>query len=158
MTTRTTTDLIVVHCSATPGDWDIGALEIDRLHSAPDDLMVTWWKPEPIHGKGWAGIGYHKVIKRQGIIEVGRREDQKGAHAAGFNHRSIAVCLIGGVNDQGVPEENFTLHQYRSLRFQVEVWQRQYPRAEVLGHRDLPGVSKVCPCFDVSRWVYYSQM
>jgi len=24
-----------------------------------------------------------------------------------------------------------------------------YPEAKVVGHRDLPGVKKECPCFDV---------
>lgn len=28
-----------------------------------------------------------------------------------------------------------------------------YPDAEVTGHRDLPWVSKSCPCFDVKKWL-----
>ena len=28
-----------------------------------------------------------------------------------------------------------------------------YPNAEILGHRDLPGVRKACPSFDVSSWL-----
>jgi len=27
-----------------------------------------------------------------------------------------------------------------------------YPKAKILGHRDLPGVRKACPCFDVRKW------
>ena len=28
-----------------------------------------------------------------------------------------------------------------------------YPDAEILGHRDLPGVHKECPCFDTRAWL-----
>jgi hypothetical protein len=156
VSTRLKTDLIVVHCSATPAGWDIGTNEIGRLHAASEDLMVTWWRPEPVRGRGWAGIGYHKVIRRDGRIEVGRRENQKGAHAQGFNTRSVSVCLIGGVKDDNTPEENFAEVQLRALQVQIQVWRFQYPDAEVVGHRDLPGVAKACPCFDVSRWLFYS--
>jgi len=148
--------VIVVHCSATPPDWDIGVNEIDRLHAAPADVMVTWWRPQPVRGRGWSGIGYHKVIRRDGSIEVGRRENQKGAHARGFNHASIAVCLIGGVNDQGMPEENFNKAQYESLRLQVAVWSRQYQWPDVMGHGQLPDVNKACPSFDLSKWLFYA--
>jgi hypothetical protein len=27
-----------------------------------------------------------------------------------------------------------------------------YPQAEVLGHRDIPGVKKDCPSFNVKEW------
>jgi len=30
---------------------------------------------------------------------------------------------------------------------------RDYPEAEVIGHRDLPWVRKSCPCFDVKKWL-----
>ena len=46
---------IVVHCSYTPEQMDIGA-DIDRWHRE----------------KGWMMIGYHKVIRRDGTIEDGR--------------------------------------------------------------------------------------
>ncbi|MDY5680570.1 hypothetical protein ACQRAV_05265 [Segatella copri] len=28
-----------------------------------------------------------------------------------------------------------------------------YPEAEILGHRDLPGVHKECPSFNVKKWL-----
>ena len=45
--------------------------------------------------KGWAGIGYHFVILRDGTIEHGRNLKMIGAHALGKNGDSIGVCLIG---------------------------------------------------------------
>jgi hypothetical protein len=43
---------------------------------------------EQIHGwhlgNGWAGIGYHYVIRKDGTIERGRPEWAIGSHAYGF--------------------------------------------------------------------------
>ena len=128
---------LVVHCSATPDDMDIGVAEIDRWHKA----------------KGWRGIGYHFVIRRDGTIEYGRPLSTPGAHAAGFNSKSIGICLVGGINDEGDPEDNFTAIQKTMLRSKLnELKFEKYKHAEVLGHRDLPNVKKACPSFDVRAW------
>jgi N-acetyl-anhydromuramyl-L-alanine amidase AmpD len=145
---RRRTDYIVIHCSATPPSSDIGADEIDDWHKA----------------KGWSGIGYHAVIRRDGNIEFGRPFDEVGAHVKGQNYRSVGVCLVGGVNEDGSAEDNFTTEQLKSLTAIVATLERAYPGAEVLGHRDLsPDLNgdgvvdqsewvKECPCFDVRGW------
>ncbi len=135
---RRTTNLIVVHCSATRPDQDIGAAEIRRWH---------------VEDNGWSDIGYHQVIRRNGSIELGRDLRQSGAHAKGFNRNSIGVCLVGGVNFVHDPDDNFTDKQYTSLGITLEYWKRIYPQAEIVGHRDLPDVSKACPSFDVAAWL-----
>ena len=61
--------LLVVHCSNTPDKEDIGASEIHNMHLS----------------FGWNGIGYHKIIRRDGQIESGRPEYWIGAHAKGKN-------------------------------------------------------------------------
>jgi N-acetyl-anhydromuramyl-L-alanine amidase AmpD len=145
---RRRTDFIVVHCSATRPHMDIGVADIRKWHKA----------------LGWVDVGYHRVIKRSGVIESGRGVMEIGSHAKGFNSRSIAVCLVGGLDMAGQPAANFTPAQVRSLRELVAAWKRQWPNAEVLGHRDLSpdkngdGVIdrrdwvKACPCFDVRQW------
>jgi N-acetyl-anhydromuramyl-L-alanine amidase AmpD len=135
---------IVIHCSATKPTIDVGAVEIDQWHKA----------------KGWAGIGYHFVIRRNGTIEPGRPLDQshtpgwqimQGAHVAGWNSQSVGICLIGGIDDKGKPASNYTDEQWETLRYLVEVLRRIFPRAKAIGHTDLdPG--KACPCFDVGEW------
>ena len=127
---------LVVHCSATKEDQDFGAEDIRGWHQA----------------KGWLDIGYHYVIKRDGSIERGRPDTQPGAHARGFNHLSLGICLIGGVDSNGNPEDNYSPEQMQSLDIlltQYEIW---HPEATILGHRDLPSVAKACPCFDVQEW------
>ena len=143
---------IVVHCSATPPDQDIDARTIDRWHRQ----------------KGWLMIGYHWVIKRDGSVESGRKPDQPGAHAEGFNDKSIGICLVGGVervkDKDGkddvdgprwdmTPADNFTWEQKSSLLSVIAGSRVLYPKAAVLGHRDLPGVKKACPSFDVREWL-----
>lgn len=134
---RRTTDFIVVHCSATKPSQDIGASEIRKWH---------------VEDNGWSDIGYHQVIRRNGAIELGRPLHVSGAHAQGFNQHSVGVCLVGGVDSSNNPVNNFTAKQFDSLEITLDYWKRIYSKAKVLGHRDLPGVTKACPCFDAIEW------
>jgi N-acetylmuramoyl-L-alanine amidase len=136
---RTRTSHIVVHCAATPPDMDIGAKTIREWHTDP--------KPK---GRGWSDIGYHYVIRRNGNIENGRHPDAKGAHVKGFNSQSVGICLIGGVNNSGKAENNFTAAQFKTLDRLLVVVSKMYPHAVVVGHRDLDP-NKECPSFDVSK-------
>ena len=145
---RRQTRYITIHCSATKPTMDIGADEIDQWH----------------RNRGFNEIGYHAVIRRDGEIEFGRHFDVSGAHVKGHNFQSVGVCMVGGIDQKGDPEDNFTDLQYESLYYVVEMLTRAYPNAEVLGHRDLsPDVDgdgvverhewlKDCPCFDVRSW------
>ena len=130
-------DKIIIHCSATYNHMDVGAEWIDKLHKS----------------FGWKGIGYHFVIRRDGSLELGRDISAVGSHAKGHNASSIGVCWIGGLSDEGRPEDNRTHHQKKAMLSLVNKLLVLYPEAEVLGHRDLPGVSKACPCFDVKSWL-----
>ena len=78
-------DFIAIHCAATPAEVDVGVREITRWHRA----------------RRFRTIGYHYVIRRDGTIEKGRPDDQRGAHEPRINSRSIAVCLVGGAPPRG---------------------------------------------------------
>jgi len=127
---------LAVHCSATPGNREVTAADINRWHT----------------DRGWLGIGYHYVIRRTGQVETGRRLDQRGSHVAGFNHCSVGICLAGGINAKGQPEDNFTPAQKQALKEVLEGLLKKFPEAEIRGHRDFPGVAKACPSFDVKAW------
>jgi len=45
--------------------------------------------------KGWRCCGYHWIIRRTGILEAGRPEDEEGAHCHGRNEDSLGVCYVG---------------------------------------------------------------
>jgi len=131
---------IIVHCSDTYPDMDIGADEIRKWH---------------VGQNGWDDIGYHYVIRRDGTLEDGRDldndgdvDEEVGAHAYGFNAHSLGICLIGGKGrkDDG-PEANFTMAQYHALAQLINRLRPTYNNPELKGHRDVS--TKACPSFNV---------
>lgn len=128
---------VIVHSSATRPDMDIGASEIRRWH---------------VDGNGWADIGYHLVIRRNGTVEDGRQLSVPGAHAQGHNHDSIGICLVGGVDTNGHAAFNFTRDQLRALEGRLNGFIATIPGLRILGHRDVGRTE--CPSFDVGRWWY----
>lgn len=136
MSKRHRTSFIVVHCSATKPDMDIGASEIREWHK----------------DRGFKDIGYHFVIRRSGTIERGREESESGAHVEGWNGVSIGICLVGGMNPDGSSGANYTMQQYNALKSLLCILLKKYEGSELRGHRDFKGVMKDCPCFDVRTW------
>ena len=135
---RQETKYIVIHCSQTRPSQKIGAKEIDKWHRE----------------KGWLKIGYATVIKRDGIIEQGRGDDEVQAAVKGYNHNSFNLCLIGGAKEENWKEEedNFTGEQWDSLKKELTRLVKKYPDAQIVGHRDLDE-NKFCPSFDVRKYL-----
>lgn len=134
---RRRTEYIVIHCSATPPSMDVDVKDIDRWHRL----------------KGWLKVGYHYVIKRDGTRQVGRKLEEVGAHVAGYNHKSVGVCMVGGMSeDMSHAQPNFTDEQWDVLKATVRELRDLYPEAIVVGHRDLDS-KKECPSFDVTGWL-----
>ncbi len=52
---------------------------------------------------GWAGIGYHFFVRKNGTVYRGRPEDVLGAHAGGNNYDSIGVCFEGNFMSEQMP-------------------------------------------------------
>ena len=126
--------LIVVHCSANKAGSALRAADIDRYHRS----------------LGWKGCGYHYVIPTDGTIEAGRDEMKIGAHCKNHNRHSLGVCYVGGLDAQGNPADTRTPAQRVALRKLLERLHRKYPKAVIVGHRDLDS-HKACPCFDAVR-------
>tara|TARA_B100000242_G_C42821578_1_gene381802 strand:- start:61 stop:465 length:405 start_codon:yes stop_codon:yes gene_type:complete len=120
--------LLIVHCSDTDNNKDLGASDIHQLHLE----------------FGWNGIGYHKIIKRSGKVENGRPEYWVGAHVKGKNEISLGVCMIG--------KDSFTKKQFNSLEQVLKKWKIKYPDAKIVGHKDTGKTNKTCPNFDVITW------
>ena len=120
---------LVVHCSDTNNNENIGAKEIHELHLS----------------FGWDGIGYHKVIQRSGVVEMGRPEFWIGAHVFEHNQESLGVCLIG--------KNQFTKKQFNSLKTILSNWKVKYPQAKIVGHCDFNNTDKTCPNFNLKKWL-----
>ena len=125
---------LIIHCSDTSDDKDLSAADIHKMHLE----------------FGWDGIGYHKVIKRNGIVENGRPEFWKGAHTYGMNNVSLGVCLIG--------RQKFTKQQFNSLKTTLIKWRSVYINAEILGHCDAISTKKTCPNFNVASFLKESNL
>lgn len=49
---------------------------------------------------GWAGIGYHYFVRKDGTIYKGRPDDMVGAHAGNNNSDSIGICFEGNFDKE----------------------------------------------------------
>ena len=134
-----TITLLVIHCSAVKPDQQSSAAQID-----------SWHRERGFH----LGIGYHYVIRRDGTIEPGRPEWMIGAHCLvkghHYNTHSIGICYEGGLDARGQPDDTRTAEQKATMRRLLEDLHRRYPRAMIVGHRDLSH-DRDCPCFDAVK-------
>ena len=125
---------IIVHCAATREGRDFTVEDITRWHKA----------------RGFATIGYHYVIYRDGSIHEGRPLEQIGAHCVGHNKHSIGICYIGGCASDGkTPKDTRTPEQKEALLALLRRLKTRFPNATIHGHRDF--AAKACPSFDAFR-------
>jgi len=139
---------VVVHWSATFLDQDIGAEEIHKWHTQ----------------RGFSGIGYHYVIRRDGRIQRGRPIDKRGSHAKANSHNlfSIGVCFVGGYNclsgtpnrDRYVGSESLNEEQMKTFDQFMKSFYNVYPGAQAWGHVDTDNQGKTDPGFDVPQYVF----
>jgi hypothetical protein len=138
---------IILHCS----DSEFG-----------DVAMIRSWHV----ARGWKDIGYHFVIENgrptkqkadrscDGKVTHGRkldddnfiRPDEVGAHALGYNARSIGICMIG--------VKDFSSAQIQSARALVYtlIHKHGIPLENVLGHYETESgkaEGKTCPNLDM---------
>ena len=124
-------DLIVVHCSATPSDRPFTVEQLIRCHA-----------------QRFGFTGYHYYVTRDGRTTQTRHLQLAGAHARGHNAHSVGVCYEGGLTPAGRPADTRTDAQRKALLTLLTELKAAHPQALIVGHRDLPGVAKECPCFD----------
>ncbi len=97
-------------------------------------------------GGPFRDIGYAYVIEGSGIIRIGRRLPETGAHAPP-NADRIGVCATG---DNTVTGELWGSEQIAALHTLVNATKLLFPWIVVTGHRDVmaPGYTE-CPGLDV---------
>lgn len=117
---------VFVHCSASVNNAvSIGAKDIDEWHKK----------------RGWGGIGYHYIIRRDtGEIEFGCDPKKIGTHTEGFNKNSLAICIIG--TDDFTPQQFHTLGlMYGTIKklhgIEVERWFCHY---QFNTHKSCPNI------------------
>lgn len=124
---RYSTDMIVLHHT---GNGKKG------MDASADDIH-SWHKAQ-----GYSGIGYHFVVRKNGIIERGRPVWSIGAHAYGENWHTIGIHLSGDFN-----LENPTSAQIESTAMLLANLCVDYSiptnRANIVGHGELMATD--CP-------------
>ncbi len=97
---------------------------------------------EDIHrwhkANGWAGAGYHFLVRKGGGIYRLRPEWALGAHASGANYNSIGICFEGAYNSETMPEA-----QVNAGRELVAWLKDKYGISTVQRHKDV--CSTDCP-------------
>lgn len=137
MKTRTKTDMIILHCSATPEGRDIKAKDIKHWH---------------VEGNHWQDIGYHYVIDLDGTIESGRDERMVGAHCTNYNSHSIGICYVGGCDKSMNAKDTRTKEQKISMFKLVQKLMNRYGLTLKQVHCHYEYAQKSCPSFPIDRF------
>ena len=124
---------LVLHCSASRCNQDYSVELLRRDHKA----------------RGFYDIGYHFYIRKDGKKTQHRMLLEVGAHCIPYNRCSIGICYEGGLDEHGKPANTLTKEQEERITDLLFNLHKLFPKAKIVGHRDLPGASpKECPCFD----------
>lgn len=122
---------IIIHCSASKENVHFDKNDIDRWHKQ----------------RGFKCIGYHYVILLDGTVQIGRNEEEIGAHCTNHNAHSIGICYIGGLDKKGKPKDTRTLQQKAAIYKLLTDLKKKYKKATIHAHNEF--ANKACPCFDV---------
>ncbi len=79
---------------------------------------------------GWAGIGYHYYVTKDGVIWYGRPEQWLGAHTSGFNDR-LGICAEGNFEEEAMPAA-----QQNAIVQLIAYLKAKHGELEVTRHRD----------------------
>lgn len=134
---RANTNRVIIHCTNSVKDFDMDLKDIEKETNKKCG-------------------GYHYIIKRDGSIIEGIREDNVGDALDNFNSSAIHVCLVGGaktdITGSFVTDFNYEEEQINSLSFLVDDLKlRHIGLKEVFGRCDLTA-SEDSPCFNVPQW------
>lgn len=122
---RRSVSRVFIHCSADDRNANDNAATMHRWHLE----------------RGFAEIGYHFFIRKDGTIEVGRDIEKVPAAQEGHNTGSIAICC------HGLLEGLFTQAQFNALRSLCSKINAAYSKG-VTFHGHCEVAAKLCPVFN----------
>lgn len=131
---RSKVKLLVIHCVA--------------------NKCTREFKPENLIACGIAKFGqpsYHYYIRYTGEIVPILPENVRGAHARRYNSCSLGIVYEGGLNANGKADDTRTEAQKKAMEALLKDLTEEYPDARIVGHCELPYVTKSCPNFIPSK-------
>ena len=121
---------IVIHTVGVRGDTTVAAIR--KYH---------------VEHNGWRDVGYHRFVRKGGLVEVGRALFTPGAHLEGAND-TLGICVAGHGD-----VEPWTTEQTKSVIDLCVEWCAHFgwDSSHVVGHREGPArfgakpTTKTCP-------------
>jgi hypothetical protein len=87
---------------------------------------------------GWAGIGYHYFVRKDGSVYRGRPDNVVGSHCKGNNIGSLGICFEGNYMKETMPQV-----QYNAGVELIRYLFNKYGTMKIYGHKEL--FSTECP-------------
>ena len=112
---RVDTRLIAVRDTLTKPGLELTIRELDVLHCK----------------KGRLGVGWHFVVLDTGTIQLGRNIETCGSHTKGQDDLSVAIGVVGGLDEEGKRALTRTDEQWQAIDDLVQFLQDRYPAATV---------------------------
>ena len=103
------------------------------------------------------------MVLKDGTVRQMLGEQFVSNGVKGYNSTSVNVAYVGGIDAALKPVDNRTAEQKASLVKLLKELKGRYPKAEIMGHRDISpdkngnGIVdpweriKACPCFDAKE-------
>lgn len=114
--------------------------------------IIRYWQDE----LGWKNPGYHILIDKNGHQFQLLDFDKIANGVKEFNHNSIHISYIGGLDEYGLPTDTRTEAQKASILNAIYKAIDYAGYVDILGHCDFPNVTKTCPNFDAKneyKWI-----
>ena len=164
-------DLIVLHCSDTRPSQDF---TIENLITSHKNAGFGDMPGYHFYVRRDGHLYYCRPITMKGCHVKGYNTISIGVCSEGGHRDGPEQIPIGNLNDLeklqegGNPpplggdkrgasayEDNRTAEQLVVLHDLLTCLHEMFPSAKILGHRDLPGVKKACPCYDAAKEYAY---
>lgn len=112
-------------------------------HTASEAPLINQAKYH-VYNRNWARIGYSIMIVDGSRIVQTNYLDVEAVHCAGWNHRSIGVCVLGDLSKRQLTprERELLLAVFVSLN-------AMYPDREIRGHNECKPTS--CPVISTQK-------
>jgi len=108
-------------------------------------------------GGGYADIGYHFIIDRDGRIWEGRSLQFQGAHVRNHNEGNIGIMCLGNFEQQKPTDKQLaalSLHVRAMMaKYKIRAKPRRQGDSGVYTHQEWSGAKTLCPGRHLQSWV-----
>ena len=117
------------------------------LYEVDDLSTVVSIQDLHMNDRGWADIGYHYLIGKEGTIFEGRQVSARGTHTESYNTGSLGVCFMGNFEEETPTQAQLAAGQNLLSWVSIEL-----QLTHVAGHFEFNNIS-VCPGSQLYSWL-----